>query len=117
MIQFDPNTVYDRHWVLEQIGRDEGLLRDIAAVFITDSQSLRASLLNELAAGDAQRLHAVAHCAKSAVSNFGVRAAVDAALALEAAAKADDHSNLGRLTEQVCTELQRVEQALQNELR
>ncbi len=109
---------YNRQWVLEQIGGDEGLLREIAAVFIADSSALRQRLQHELAQGTPDSLHAVAHCAKSAVSNFGVRPAIEAALALEAAAKAGEPpALLGELTAALCTQLQQVEGSLQNELR
>lgn len=111
-------AAYDRYWVLEQIGGDEGLLREIAAVFIADSSALRQRLLQELAQGTPDSLHAVAHCAKSAVSNFGVRPAIEAALALEAAAKAGESpARLDALTAALCAQLQQVEGSLQAELR
>jgi HPt (histidine-containing phosphotransfer) domain-containing protein len=109
---------YDRQWVLEQIGGDEGLLREIAAVFIADSSALRQRLQHELQQGSHDSLHAAAHCAKSAVSNFGVRPAIEAALTLEAAAKkGEPHARLNELTAALCTQLQQVEGSLQNELR
>ncbi|NSL54082.1 Hpt domain-containing protein [Uliginosibacterium aquaticum] len=106
----------NRHWVLEQIGDDEDLLREIAAVFMLDSPDLRQRLADCLSSGDAAALHATAHCAKSAVGNFGSPLAVAAAVALEEAAQTGDTAALPALTTQLCSALLSVEEALQREV-
>lgn len=109
-------SAFDRAWVLAQIGGDEELLHEIAAVFLIDSPDLRQKLATDLARNDAQSLHSTAHCAKSAIGNFGAPVAVAAALALENAAKASDTARLPELTAALCTEMLRVEDALRQEL-
>lgn len=106
----------DRQWVLEQIGGDEELLRAIAEVFLIDGPDLRQRLLDCLPSEDANALHAVAHCAKSAVGNFGAPAAVNAATQLEDAAKSGDTAALPELTRNLCAELLRVEEALRQQV-
>lgn len=106
----------NRTWVLEQIGGDEGLLRDIAGVFMIDSPNLRQQLSRHAETGDAGALHSTAHCAKSAVGNFGAPVAIAAAVALEEAAKSGDTADLPALTHQLCQALQQVEEALQREV-
>lgn len=106
----------DRNWVLEQIGGDENLLREIAAVFLIDSPDLRRQLAACLARQDFIALHGVAHCSKSAVGNFGSPLAVAAAVELEEAAKSGDPARLSALTDKLCAELLRVEDALRREV-
>lgn len=109
-------SAFDRAWVLAQIGEDEELLHEIAAVFLIDSPDLRQKLAADLARNDALSLHSTAHCAKSAIGNFGASAAVAAAIELENAAKASDTARLPALTETLCAEMLRVEDALRLEL-
>lgn len=106
----------NRLWVLEQIGGDEELLRAIAEVFMIDSPNLRQQLEASLASGDPAAVRSAAHCAKSAVGNFGAPQAVQAATALEEAAKSGDTATLPALTEKLCTELLRVEEALRQDV-
>lgn len=106
----------NRLWVLEQIGGDEELLRAIAEVFMIDSPNLRQQLEASLASGDPAAVRSAAHCAKSAVGNFGAPQAVQAATALEEAAKSGDTATLPAFTEKLCTELLRVEEALRQDV-
>ncbi len=102
----------DRDWALEQIGGDEELFGDIARVFLTDSEGLKAQLMRDLAAGERDALHQTAHCIKSAVGNFGARPAMTAAQALETAAKDPSRTDLARLTDDLLQALRSVEEAL-----
>ena len=108
-------STIDRQWVLAQIGGDETLLHDIAVVFLVDSPDLRRQLNQALADNNHKTLLGVAHCAKSAVGNFGVPRAVQAALTLEDAAKAGDTPSLAGLTAALCAALIEVEDALRPE--
>jgi HPt (histidine-containing phosphotransfer) domain-containing protein len=86
------------------------------AVFLIDSPDLRQQLSSKLSEGDTPGLHSAAHCAKSAIGNFGAATAVAAATALEAAAKSGDTALLPGLTETLCTEMLRVEEAIRQEV-
>jgi HPt (histidine-containing phosphotransfer) domain-containing protein len=108
-------NVFERQWVLEQIGGDEELLHEIAQVFLADSPEIRQQLREALDSGDLHALHAAAHCAKSAVGNFGAQKAVAAALLLEETAKAGDASQASPLTDSLCFALIEVENALRQE--
>jgi len=110
------SSTFDRQWVLEQIGGDENLLHAIIEVFLIDSPSIRQQLANALSAGNAHDLHAAAHCAKSAVGNFGAKAAVLAATHLEDAAKNGDTAGFDNLTEILCLALIKVEDDLRQEV-
>lgn len=110
------NSPINRQWVLDQIGGDEELLRAIAEIFLIDSPDLRQRLLDSLSSEDAVALRSVAHCAKSAVGNFGAPAAVSAASELEHAAQSGDTAALPDLTQNLCTALLHVEEALRQQV-
>jgi len=110
------SSTFDRQWVLEQIGGDEDLLRAIIEVFLVDSPAIRQQLTDAQHAADAHKLHAAAHCAKSAVGNFGAGAAVLAATRLEDAAKNGDTAAFDNLTETLCLALIKVEDDLRQEV-
>lgn len=110
-----PAPWFDRKGVLAQIGGDENLLREIAKVFLIDGPNLRQRLGQALTDNDLSALHATAHCAKSAVGNFGADAAVRAAMALEDATKTGEHTQLVALTDALCATLIEVEDALRPE--
>lgn len=98
--------------VIEELGRPSGILasplvgagdpvpqpadeepelaREIADLFIGQSDALLAGIRTALAAGDARALERAAHAAKGALLHFGVPAAIDAAQRLEAVGRAGD---------------------------
>lgn len=110
------DLVFDRQWVLEQIGGDADLLHEIIDVFLVDCPDIRQQITAALHTGELKSLHAAAHCAKSAVGNFGAPAAVSAAIALEDAAKSGETGQLEALTNSLCNALIEVENALRLEL-
>lgn len=111
-----PDLVFDRQWVLEQIGGDAELLHDIIKVFLIDCPDIRQQLGAALRAGELNALHAAAHCAKSAVGNFGALTAVNAAIQLEEAAKKGETGQIDFLTHSLCQALIEVENTLRMEL-
>lgn len=110
------NACFDRAWMLAQIGDDEALMHEIAEVFLCDGPEIRQRLASALLTQDPVALHAAAHCAKSAVGNFGAQAAVHAAAALEHAAKENDVMQFAPLGKTLLSCLIDVESALQQEL-
>lgn len=110
------DLVFDRKWVLEQIGGDADLLHDIIEVFLVDCPDIRQQINAALHAGELKALHAAAHCAKSAVGNFGAPAAVKAAIELEEATKKGETAQLELLTNSLCQALIEVENTLRLEL-
>lgn len=109
-------ALFDRSQILEQIGGDTELFHNVIEVFLIDSPDIRQRLTDAQAGGTPEQLRAVAHCAKSAVGNFCVPAAVDAAISLENACKNGETERFETLTRQLCSVLIEVENALRAEL-
>ena len=76
-------TGVDREVALSRVGGDTELLAEIARLFLDDYPKLLEELKAGAARGDAKTVERTAHGLKGSVSNFGARAAVEAALALE----------------------------------
>ena len=69
--------------VLERVGGDEELLREITAIFLEDYPSLIGEIQAAIEAKDARRLEVAAHTLKGSVANFGAQDAIEAAYRLE----------------------------------
>ena len=81
---------FDRQLALSRVGGDSELLREIAAIFLTDYPRSLGEVRAAIAAGDGKRLGASAHALKGSVANFGARAAVESASCLEQMGHAGD---------------------------
>lgn len=110
------DEIIDIPKILEQIGGDKELLREVFRVFLDDSPDIRSRLTAALARKDILQLREVAHCAKSAVGNFCTEKAVAAAIELEEACKNGETAHLEKLTESLGSALIEVEEALRNAL-
>jgi two-component system sensor histidine kinase/response regulator len=75
--------ILDRQALLERVGGDDGLLREITKIFLEEYPTLLDEIRSAVAAGDAQRIERAAHSLKGAVANFGAAAATDAAYQME----------------------------------
>ncbi len=73
----------DRAIALEHVGGDEGLLQEIAALFLDEYPKTMAEIRVALEKGDARALERGAHSLKGSVGNFGAATAFQAALRLE----------------------------------
>lgn len=69
--------------MLDRVGGDNDLLREITAIFLEEFPMLMQEIREAVEAGDAKRLEHAAHSLKGSVSNFGAPEAVDAAAKLE----------------------------------
>jgi HPt (histidine-containing phosphotransfer) domain-containing protein len=76
-------SIIDRATVLERVGGDEGLLRDIIDIFLEEYPSLVDAICTSVEKQDGKALERSAHNLKGSVSNFGARFAVQAAYDLE----------------------------------
>ncbi len=86
---------------LARVGGDLDLLKGIAAIFLEECPEALAAIRRAIEAGDARALAAAAHSLKGSVSNFGARAAHDAALRLEQMGRAGDLSDAGGVLAQL----------------
>jgi two-component system, sensor histidine kinase and response regulator len=85
----DPTTmeptaaVLDQAVLLERVGGDEELLREIATLFLGECPRMLQEVRAAIDHADAPQLRLTAHALKGAVSNFGARAAYEAVWELE----------------------------------
>jgi two-component system sensor histidine kinase/response regulator len=86
----------DRAIALEHVGGDEGLLREIASLFLEEYPKTMAEIRAALEEGDALALERGAHSLKGSVGNFGAASAVQAALRLEMVGRSRDLSAAGQ---------------------
>jgi HPt (histidine-containing phosphotransfer) domain-containing protein len=69
--------------VLERLGEDEDLLREMCGIFLTESASLLEKLRQAIAGGEAAAVMRAAHSLKGEVSYLSAPAAAEAARRLE----------------------------------
>ncbi len=75
--------VLDKSQVLEMVGGDVQLLKEIVALLLDDYPRLLGEIRESLLGGDPEGLEKAAHTLKGVVGNFGAESAVQAALKLE----------------------------------
>jgi two-component system, sensor histidine kinase and response regulator len=73
----------DRAAIMERMGDDTELLKELIRMFDADSPKLLSDILDAIAQSDGQGLERAAHTLRGAVSNFDVGEAYDATLWLE----------------------------------
>jgi HPt (histidine-containing phosphotransfer) domain-containing protein len=73
----------DRDAVLDRVGGDEDLLKEITEIFLAEYPALIAEIRDAIQKQDAGKLEHSAHTLKGSVSNFGADAATNAAYQLE----------------------------------
>jgi two-component system, sensor histidine kinase and response regulator len=83
-------STFDAAVLLDRVGGDEDLLREITDIFLAEYPALLDEMRAAIRTHDARSLERSAHTLKGSVSNFGAPAATQAAYQLE---------NLGRRAE------------------
>jgi HPt (histidine-containing phosphotransfer) domain-containing protein len=76
--------------LLEMVGGDAEVLREIVGLFLEDVPMRLAALADALQAGDLTATYRAAHTLKGAAGNFGVPDIMQAALAVEQHARGGD---------------------------
>src|SRR5712691_1500944 len=105
-------TSLDREMALSRVEGDADLLKEISVLFLDDYPNALRELGEAIARGDAQQVERTAHGLKGSVANFGARAAVEAALAIENMARAQTLAGVAPVLDQ----LERALAALRPEL-
>jgi two-component system sensor histidine kinase/response regulator len=100
--------VLDIGAMLDRVGGDTDLLRELARIFREDCPKLLAEIRRAVATENAPALMQAAHTLKGAVANFGADAAREAAFRLEIMDLKPAREAVGDLE----SEIQRFEQAL-----
>ena len=79
-----PNkVVFDQEDVLEQLGHDGQLLREIIDIFLRDLPASLATIRQAMTAGNMVTVAKTAHMLKGTLGSLGAQAAMTAALRLE----------------------------------
>ena len=77
------NEGLDKTVVLDRVGGDETLLREITEIFLAEYPTLLEEIRAAVQAGDPSRLERSAHTLKGSVANFGAAQATRTAYQLE----------------------------------
>lgn len=113
-MSFD-QEIYDRSIILESLGGDEQLLREVCQGFL-DCYAADMHVLGEaLATQDLKRINRLAAEVKKRVGNFAASAAVESAHALEKATRGGWHEAIPDLVLRVDAELEKLFFALRGE--
>ena len=105
--------IIDREAMLERVGGDMDLLRELVDLFMDDSLRLVDRISKALATKDADELEKAAHGLKGSVLNFEAKSVADVAQALETMGKNRDLTQ----TQNVVAELQKQIESLRAELK
>ncbi|HYO83210.1 MAG TPA: Hpt domain-containing protein [Bryobacteraceae bacterium] len=87
VIDNQPKPLFDRDAILDRVGGDEELLREITEIFLSEYPGLLEEIRTAVDTRDTGKLEVSAHTLKGSVSNFGADAATAAARDLEAMAR------------------------------
>jgi two-component system, sensor histidine kinase and response regulator len=104
--------VVDRAALLDRVGGDEDLLREIAAIFLDEYPALIEEIRSALDVLDAKGIERAAHSLKGSVANFGAQAATQAAFRLETLGRKGQLDEAPRAFDDLLWELQQLHPAL-----
>ena len=105
----------DRARVLQRLGGDENLFRELVVYFVEDGAQLLRQMRAAERAGDAAELERAAHSIKGLAASFEGRAAVEMAREIEALAHAGTTSSTAPLIDQLGQCIEQLLAALQAE--
>ena len=104
--------VLNKTTILDRVGGDLELLRDIIKLFLEDYPKLVAEIREAFQMGDSERLAKATHTLKGSVSNFAAEAAVQAALKVENIARSGDLTDATQAIVHLEREIERVSDEL-----
>jgi CheY-like chemotaxis protein len=108
----EDEPAFDRAAILDRVGGDIELLREIAGLFLNEAPVLLDGIRRALSAQDAPALERAAHSLKGSVGTFGARAAQAAAGELEARGRAGNLAGAEAIFARLAREVARFERAL-----
>ena len=82
-VSLRPDAILDRAAMLERVGGDHSLMRELTEIFLEEYPRLLVGIRSAVEARDANCIERAAHSLKGAVANFGAAGALQAALAME----------------------------------
>ena len=98
--------------VLDRVGGDMDLLREITAIFLDEYPALLSEIRSAVQTGNPVLLETAAHTLKGSVANFGAEDATQAAYALEKAGRQREMQGTGVGLAVLETEFARLRPAL-----
>lgn len=102
----------DKSQILDQVGGDKDLLKEVVALFLDDCPKLIEQMREAIQESNPEGLQKAAHTLKGSVSNFGATLAVQAALDLETMGKTGDIGGAAGVLEVLEKEIDRVREEL-----
>ncbi|MBI5572497.1 MAG: Hpt domain-containing protein [Desulfomonile tiedjei] len=106
------DSVLDRAGILDRVGGDAELLKEVVGLFIDDCPRLLSEIREAFLDGDAARVEKVAHALKGSVGNFAAEAAVQAAFKLESMGRSRDLTGASEALMQLEREIDWVKEEL-----
>ncbi len=111
-MQREQAQVLNRPALLERLGGDLELFREITGLFQKDCPRLLSKIRTAVSEADAPALERAAHTLKGCVANFGAEAACDAALDLERMGRARELEGAATACQNLEAEVARFQEAL-----
>jgi len=105
--------VINRKELAERLDGDMELYRELAELFIEDSQKLMNNIMGAIKEKDADKLRKYAHTIKGSVSNFSAQAAYDAAFELENMGRNSEMDKAEQAFEALKDKIQQAREAMQ----
>jgi two-component system, sensor histidine kinase and response regulator len=105
-------AVVDRAALLDRVGGDEDLLREIASIFLDEYPALIEEIRSAVGALDAKGIEGAAHSLKGSVANFGAQAATQAAFRLETLGRKGQLDEAPVAFDELLSEFQQLHPAL-----
>jgi len=98
--------------ILERIGGDRELLRELAGLFVGDCPRMLSDIQDAVRDGNADALQKAAHALKGSVGNFTAEAAVQVAFRLEMMGRNQDMTDAAQALKELEREIGRVREGL-----
>jgi two-component system sensor histidine kinase/response regulator len=105
---------YDRQTLLERVGGDEDMLRELVGIFLDESPKTMTQLHRGVSNGDPKAIGDAAHALKGSLLILSADDAAQAALAVEKLARSGDLSGLQQAMAQLAIEYQRLTTAMKS---
>lgn len=105
--------IFDKQGTLTRLGGDQELFLDMIDFFAEDGPALVAEIRSGLQSGDFEVAGRGAHSLKGLAANFGAQQAVEAARAIEQAAKTGDVTQALERSDELEREIGRLTTALE----
>ena len=98
--------------VMERLGGDESLFRELAHALVDTSRDLMRDMRQVLMEGDSEKLAMLAHTLKGSVANFGAQPALRAAERLESLARGRRLADADKALRALAEEMARLTEAV-----